>query len=115
MAWKHCTANYLLFPTYFGLDDERELLRFLGRRHDLDFGEYSPRGGGTTVAHLRWTSETEVLFEGVGTPEHRLSIDVSPERVAAHWKGFCDTVRAHCEREDAERRAAAKPLAPAGA
>lgn len=91
-SYKFCTANNMFFPTYLEKNQTKDLLRMLARFQDFDFGSYAPTGGGTTIAHLRWYSETQVKFEGVYVQEQILTGTLTPENVLEKWLIFTQAV-----------------------
>lgn len=72
------------------------------RGPQIDFGPKT-KGSFTIIASMTFPGDGSVHFGGL-TGEHRLSVDVSPERVLAHWKGFTETQREQHEIDERHRR-----------
>lgn len=107
------TQNSLYFSR---IEDDRELSALIRRCAEIDYGEYNDRGGGTTIAHLRWNLDlanenfVACRFEGetglhtitLGKPVPALTndplSDSDVERIVSHWKGYTETIQKRYEK-----------------
>jgi hypothetical protein len=116
-------GNSFIFVFWKLITSDQELAFQIRRCTEIDFGDYGPKGGGTTIAHIRWDLDAErknivaCRFEGIPEAVHTLTLekplplegddrptDADVERIMAHWKGFTQTIQKRHEVEVFERR-----------
>lgn len=117
MAYMNSHKNIFWTP----IKSDKELAFQVRRCAEIDFGDYSEKGGGTTIAHLRWDLDeakkniVACRFEGIPDDVHTLTLekplpvdaderptDADVARILAHWARFTDTIQ---KRHEAERPA----------